>query len=140
MGDVFTKEKRRQIMQAVRRTGTEPEARACKGLRAAGFRFRRNVAALPGKPDIVLSELKTVVLVHGCFWHGHKACAKGRKRTRIRRHYWQEKIDRNRRRDRRVARDLRTMGYAVFTVWECELRKSGIPKRILTALRKRSPH
>lgn len=135
MTDTFTKEKRRTIMQAVRRQRTRPEEVVAARLRTEGLRFRRNVARLPGKPDFYFSEARVAVFVHGCFWHGHEGCPKGRKRPKTNTTYWKSKVQRNRRRDRRAARQLRALGISVFTVWECQVSAVGLPKRLLTRLR-----
>lgn len=134
MADVFTKQKRRAIMQAVRRKNTVPEQLLAAGLRRLGFQFRRHAKHLPGEPDIYFPAAKLVVFVNGCFWHGHEGCHKGRTRPKTRRRYWTEKIARNRRRDARVARQLRADGYSVYTVWECEIRRIGVPQRLRTKL------
>lgn len=134
MPDIFSPTKRRQIMQAVRREHTAPEALLAKGLRALGLRFRTQAKGLPGKPDFYFPKARFVVFVHGCFWHGHDACRKGRSRPKTRSEYWREKIARNQRRDRRVARKLRGLGFSVYTVWECEIRRRGVPSRLVTAL------
>ena len=86
-------------------------------LRKCGFRVDQNVAELPGRPDLVLPKSKIVIFVHGCFWHGcprHFRCPKNN------RNWWQSKIQSNRRRDRRKAMALRSIGYSVVTVWEHE--------------------
>lgn len=134
MSDIFTPLKRRQIMQAVRRSGTAPETEMARQLRLLGVKFAANAHRLPGKPDFCLKSARLVVFVHGCFWHGHAKCRKGLTLTSTRRQYWQMRIAKNRRRDCRVAKALRAMGWRVFTVWECELRRKGIPRRLLTAL------
>lgn len=131
--DVFTQTKRRRIMQAVRRTRTLPEQKLGRLLDMAGLRHSRNVDYLPGKPDFVFDRPKVAVFVHGCFWHGHAGCRKGQNCSKSNRTYWQEKIARNRRRDRRAARQLRQLGYIVLTVWECGLG-SQLPTRIKVAL------
>jgi len=134
MADIFSKQKRRSIMQAVRRSNTAPEQRLAAGLRALGLRFRRQARQLPGKPDFHFPAARLVVFVHGCFWHGHARCRKGRSLPKTRRSYWEQKIKRNRRRDRRVARKLRAAGYSVYTIWACELRRCAVPTRLLTRL------
>ena len=91
-------------------------------LRRHSIRFRRHVRSLPGTPDFVLIDFRTVLFVNGCFWHGHQACAKGLKLPTQNAGFWRAKIERNRRRDRRVARALRARGYSVLTVWECRLQ------------------
>lgn len=89
------------MMAAVRRADTAPELYVRRELFAAGFRYRLNARKLPGRPDIVLPRYKTVVFVHGCFWHGH-ACARG-KRPQSNAEFWNAKIDGNMRRDRRMS-------------------------------------
>lgn len=135
MTDTFTKEKRRTIMQAVRRQRTRPEEVLAGLLRSEGLRFRRNVATLPGKPDIYFSNARLAIFVHGCFWHGHTRCHKGRSRPKTNTTYWKRKVQRNQRRDHRAARQLRALGISVYTIWECELSAAGLPKRLLTRLR-----
>ena len=134
MTDTFTKEKRRAIMQAVRRQHTRPEEVLADLLRAEGLRFRRNAAALPGKPDVYFPEARLAIFVHGCFWHGHSRCHKGRCRPRTNRSYWRQKVARNQQRDRSVTRRLRAFGLSVYTLWECEIKDS-LPKRLATRLR-----
>ena len=72
--DIWSSEKRSEVMSRIRNKGTKPEASLRKALFARGFRYRVNVKTLPGKPDIVLPQYKTVIFVHGCFWHGHPGC------------------------------------------------------------------
>src|SRR5215470_18119130 len=99
MADTFTKAKRREIMQAIRRERTAPEAAVAKMLRSLKLRFRRQCSHLPGRPDFYLPAAKTVIFVNGCFWHGHKRCRKGRNRSKSNRRYWEWRIDLNMRRD-----------------------------------------
>lgn len=135
MADTFTIKKRRQIMQSVRRAGTNPEIALAVLLDHERVQYAQNVDALPGKPDFVFDTSGLVVLVHGCFWHGHEHCGKGRSRPKSNRRYWKEKIDRNKRRDHRIATQLRRLGYSVFVIWECELRGQRIPARLANRLR-----
>jgi DNA mismatch endonuclease (patch repair protein) len=121
-------------MQSVRRARTKPEETLALLLEQKGVDYAQNVEALPGKPDFVLDEADLVVFVHGCFWHGHEHCHKGRSRPKSNRRYWQEKIDRNRRRDHRMARQLRRLEYSVFVIWECELRHNRMPARLARRL------
>ncbi len=130
MSDTFSRLKRRQIMQSVRRKGTAPEKFVIEELRVLKLCFRKNVKSFPGSPDFVIDSPRIVIFVHGCFWHGHKTCRKGRSRPKTNRRFWVEKVERNRRRDRRVAAALRRRGYRVFTVWECELNKGRLPTRL----------
>jgi DNA mismatch endonuclease, patch repair protein len=134
MADTFTKAKRRQIMQSVRRKKTKPEETLATLLREKGLSFQQNVEELQGEPDFYFPDANLVVFVHGCFWHGHDGCRKGRSRPKSRRRYWAGKIARNQRRDRRVARELRARGLSVFTVWECQLRKGTVPARLRSRL------
>lgn len=110
-------------MSHIRGRDTGPEILVRKALFAAGFRFRVNVASLPGTPDIVLRKYHTAVFVNGCFWHGHENC---RLYTvpKSNSGFWMQKIRRNRRRDEAVVMRLQARGWKVITVWECSLDKS----------------
>ena len=119
--DVFTPEKRSQVMRAVKSSNTKPETALRKALFALGYRYRLNVKTLPGKPDIVFPKYKTVIFVHGCFWHGHD-CKRGARVPKTNRAYWTDKIARNKARDARNAEALKALGWRVITVWECELK------------------
>lgn len=121
-------------MQSVRRERTKPEEMLAQLLDQEGWVYSQNVEDLPGKPDFVFDGAELVVLVHGCFWHGHERCHKGRSAPKSNRRYWREKIDRNKRRDHRIVRQLRHLGYSVYTVWECELRAMRIPARLASRL------
>jgi len=90
-------------------------------LHRQGFRFRKNVKELPGRPDIVLPKYRCVVFVHGCFWHHHKNCKRS-KLPDTRRTFWAKKIGDNVRRDQRQVSELRKKGWQVLLIWECELR------------------
>jgi DNA mismatch endonuclease (patch repair protein) len=132
--DIFSIAKRRAIMCSVRRSSTAPELQMENALQKLVVDFRRNIADLPGRPDFLLEKYHLAIFVHGCFWHGHNSCRKGRTLVKSTKQYWREKIARNKRRDARVARKLRQLGFRVFSVWECELRRKGIPRRILTLI------
>lgn len=118
--DNLTATQRRACMAAIRGKDTSPEIVVRKALHALGYRFRVHRAQLPGKPDIVLPRFRTVVFVHGCFWHGHD-CARGKRKPVNRASYWETKVNGNRRRDRQHLEDLRNLGWNVIIVWECEL-------------------
>ena len=120
MADTLTKAERSALMARVRGKNTKPEVFVRSALHRAGFRFRLHGRTLPGRPDIVLARHRTVVFVHGCFWHRH-GCALSSTPT-TRRSFWLEKFKRNRARDQRAARALRRLGWRVLTVWECSLR------------------
>jgi len=108
--DIFTKERRSEIMRSVRSTRTGAE-RKCEGLlRSLKLKFSQHPSDLPGKPDFLLKESRLAVFVHGCFWHAHKGCKNSALPT-SNVDYWSLKIDRNRRRDRRVRDALRNAGW-----------------------------
>lgn len=117
--DNLTPEQRRRTMQAVRSTDTGPEHLVSEGLRSLRVTFR-GYPPLPGSPDFLLPDLRTVIFVHGCFWHGH-GCRKISPKTH--RAYWREKILRNQRRDQRVRRALNRLGWTVITIWECQIAR-----------------
>jgi DNA mismatch endonuclease (patch repair protein) len=119
--DVFTPEKRSQVMAKVRGKHTGPEKAVRRLLWRAGYRYRLHGAALPGKPDLVFVGRRTALFVHGCFWHGHD-CARGAREPKANAEYWRGKIARNRARDAKVAAELAAAGWTPLTVWECELR------------------
>jgi len=104
-------------------------------LHRAGYRFRKNVKELPGKPDIVLPKYKTVIFVHGCFWHRHRGC-KDATMPKSNIEFWQNKFDRNVSNDRKHTRQLRRLGWHVLTVWSCELKNSD---KVLAKLQKLLP-
>lgn len=110
-------------MALIRSNDTKPEAFVRSVLHKLGFRFRKNVKALPGKPDIVLPKYKTIIFVHGCFWHQHKGC----KRSTIPKsniNYWQPKLVRNVERDSEHKVVLEQLGWKIAVVWECEVKKT----------------
>ncbi|WP_420471290.1 very short patch repair endonuclease [Brevundimonas sp. FT23042] len=132
--DVFTSEQRSAVMRRVRGKDTAPELAVRRILRTAGIGYRLGGAGLPGKPDVVMKGRRTVVLVHGCFWHGHD-CPRGARRPKANADYWIAKIDRNRTRDLTNAGALLTAGWRVITVWECAMKAPDFPDRLLAAVR-----
>lgn len=118
--DVFSSEKRSQVMAKIRSKDTAPEMVLRKRLFAEGFRFRLHDDRLPGKPDIVLPKYRAVIQVRGCFWHGH-TCHDGHL-PKSNQDYWVGKLARNRARDADVEAAIATLGWRVFVVWECEAR------------------
>ena len=119
MADRMTKEQRHKCMASIRSKNTGPELAVRRGLHKRGFRFRIHVKSLPGTPDIVLARWKTIILVNGCFWHGHENCPKY-VTPRSNREFWETKIARNRHRDEVTAAHLTALGWHVLTIWECE--------------------
>ena len=133
MTDVYSKRKRSEIMSRVRNTKTGPEESVAKILRGLGIRYRRNVKGLPGTPDFVVRSRQTVIFMHGCFWHGHSNCGRAKLPTS---HpmFWVRKVQTNKKRDARKSRELRRMGWHVWTVWQCHLRKPEQVQRRLSKL------
>ena len=113
---------RTHIMRSIRKKNTRPEINVRRILHAAGYRFRLHAADLPGCPDIVLPKHRSVVLVHGCFWHQHPGC-RYCKVPRTRPEYWLPKLARNVERDSRSRALLKKQGWRVLTLWECETQK-----------------
>ena len=120
MSDVFSAEKRSWVMGKVRGKNTSAELKVRSLAHHLGFRFRLNRTDLPGKPDIVFPSRKKAIFVHGCFWHGHD-CLRGNRCPKTNTEYWTEKIRKNIERDNKSQTDLKTLGWNVLVVWECEL-------------------
>jgi DNA mismatch endonuclease (patch repair protein) len=133
--DRLTKEKRSWNMSRIKGKDTKPEKIVRSILHKAGFRFRLNRKDLPGKPDIVLPKYKSVILVHGCFWHRHPRC-KYAYTPKSRVTFWQKKFSENIERDKFVKRELRKMGWRTIVVWECELKNEKEAKPITKILEK----
>lgn len=127
--DIYDKNKRSKIMKDVKSCNTQPELYIRKLLHKMGFRFRVNKKSLPGKPDIVLPKYKTIVFVHGCFWHQHENCNKARK-PKSNKQFWIKKIKKNIERDERNIKELEDLGWKVIIVWECEIRCKNIHERL----------
>ncbi|NQE54593.1 hypothetical protein C5S29_13470 [ANME-1 cluster archaeon GoMg3.2] len=124
MTDIYSKNKRSQIMSKISGKETEPEILVRKFLFRKGFRYRKNDKRYPGTPDIVMPKYKTVIFVHGCFWHGHN-CRAG-KLPETRKEFWQNKIDTNIARDKKNRQDLEKLGWKVLVIWQCELKNKKI--------------
>lgn len=122
MADVHTPERRSYNMSRIRNKNTKPEELVRKFLFSQGFRYRKNDARLPGKPDIVLPKYRTVIFVNGCFWHKHEGC-KYFVWPENNAEFWREKILSNVERDQRNYEQLQHMGWNIIVVWECELKK-----------------
>lgn len=120
--DVHDKDTRSYNMSRIKGKGTKPEDLVCKYLFSKGFRYRRNVKALPGTPDIVLKKYKTVVFINGCFWHKHIGC-KYFVWPKTNAEFWKDKIEANAERDQRNYKSLNKMGWKIIILWECELKK-----------------
>jgi DNA mismatch endonuclease (patch repair protein) len=121
MTDRISKERRSWNMSKIRSTNTQPEIVVRSLLHRLGYRFRLHARALPGRPDIVLPKWKTVIQVHGCFWHRHSHC-KFAYVPKTRLDFWTRKFEENVERDLRTVRRLQHLGWRVITVWECQVR------------------
>ncbi|MGH9874814.1 MAG: very short patch repair endonuclease [Pyrinomonadaceae bacterium] len=119
--DILDEKKRTEIMSRVRSCNTGPEIRVRQILHGLGYRFRIHRKDLPGTPDIVLPGCKSVILVHGCFWHRHERC-RDATTPKTRSGFWRKKFAENVARDRRNIASLRKLGWRFLVIWECDLR------------------
>ena len=122
--DIVSEEQRSYNMSRIRSKDTKPELMVRSMLHRMGYRFTVNGPKnrqLPGKPDIVLPRYKTVIFVHGCFWHAHENC-KYFRLPKTRTEWWKAKLEGNARRDKERVDELEAQGWKVFLVWECELK------------------
>jgi DNA mismatch endonuclease (patch repair protein) len=126
VADRLSPSDRSRVMAGIRSRDTGPEIVVRRVLHANGYRFRLGGCGLPGRPDVVLPRHRTVVRVHGCFWHQHKRCRTGRRVPQSNPGYWVPKLARNVARDRRDRLALRRLGWRVVTVWECEIRRDPV--------------
>lgn len=120
-------------MAAIKGGDTKPEIRVRSLLHALGYRYRLHRKDLPGKPDIVLSKYRTVIFVHGCFWHCHD-CRYGRVTPATRPEFWAAKRAGNVERDRKKREELESAGWRVETLWECDTRDEGKLRRLLEGI------
>jgi DNA mismatch endonuclease (patch repair protein) len=125
MSDTLSKEKRSQLMAKVRDKNTRPELLVRKWLHRNGYRFRLYRKDLPGKPDIVLPKYKTVIFIHGCFWHRHLKCTDASIPS-ANQEFWIDKFSSTIRRDSRVLRELHTLGWKTMVILECQLEKDTV--------------
>lgn len=136
MSDFMTPAQRSKAMSAVRGKDTAIERALRSCLHKRGFRFRKNVRALLGCPDVVLTKYQCVVFVHGCFWHHHTNCKRS-KLPETRQIFWAQKIKDNVARDRRQIRALRKDGWKVLVIWQCSLDNLGKREKAINRLVKR---
>ena len=123
MADSLTKEKRSWNMSRIRGKDTKIEVKVRKYLFSKGFRYRKNVTTLPGKPDIVLPKYKTAIFVHGCYWHRHPGCKYAyMPKTNV--EFWEKKFSENIANDEKNRLKLETSGWTVITLWECDIKRS----------------
>ena len=133
MRDRLTKERRSWNMSRIRGKDTKPEKVVRSMLHRMGYRFRLHGKNLPGRPDVVLPKHKTVIFVHGCFWHRHRKCKNcttpGRRRA-----WWLKKLEGNASRDNIHQRALRKLGWSCLIIWECETERH--PEKLARRLMK----
>jgi DNA mismatch endonuclease, patch repair protein len=137
MADVHTKAQRSYNMSQIRSANTKPELLVRKFLHAQGLRYKLHDKTLPGKPDIVLPKYKTVIFIHGCFWHGHANC-KYYKLPQTRTQWWANKIATNKVNDAKAVKALKKDGWWVQVIWECKLKKGKAEKTLSGLLQKLS--
>jgi len=135
MADIYSEKKRSQIMASISGKETVPESMVRSFLFKQGFRFKKNVESLPGKPDIVLPKYKTAIFVNGCFWHGHKKC-KAATLPATRKKFWTNKIKANIDRDKRNIRELKKASWKVIIIWQCEIKNAAKREKRFEKLRK----
>ena len=126
--DIVSKSKRSEIMAKVSSKDTKPEILVQKFLFSKSLCYRKNVKEFVGKPDIVLPKYKTIIFIHGCFWHGHENC-KAAELPTSNVEYWTKKISSNITRDIQNKEKLKELGWNVITIWECELKVKNRDKR-----------
>jgi len=127
MADLFSPEKRSEVMRAVRGANTRPEMIVRRMVHGLGYRYRLHVRSVPGCPDMVFPGRRKIIFVHGCFWHQH-ACKRGDRMPKARRDYWKTKLRGNKIRDAANRRRLRRLGWRVLVVWECQIQPKKMQK------------
>lgn len=133
MADIKTPEERSRNMAAIRSSDTKPEMLVRRCLHSMGWRYGLHNKKLPGSPDIVMRRFKTVIFVHGCFWHGHENC-KYYRLPKSNTEFWQDKVNKNRARDERDIEALHKLGWNVIIIWECELKTEALRQQTFSRL------
>lgn len=130
MADVVDKATRSRMMSGVRGKNTRPEMLIRKNLHALGFRYRLHDKRLPGKPDIVLPRYRAVILIHGCFWHGHNCHLYRQPSSNVT--FWKKKIAANRQNDQLTSEAITKSGWRLMVIWECALKgKTRLPLEVV---------
>lgn len=138
--DTLSPEQRRRTMAAVKSWNTKPEIVVRGILHKAGFRFRLYRKDLPGRPDVALPKYRTVIFVHGCFWHQHPGC-KHASKPGTRQDYWLPKLERNIERDKKHTSELDALGWNVLVVWECETKdKAAVSEKLIRFISRQTPN
>lgn len=119
--DVHSRATRSYNMSRIRSRDTKPEMRVRKLCHSLGLRFRLNDPKLPGKPDLTFKKYRTVIMVHGCFWHSH-SCKAGSVTPKTNAEFWSDKRQKTVERDAKKQRELQVLGWKVITIWECETK------------------
>ena len=117
-------EQRSRNMSAIKSKNTKPEIKVRKVLHSMGYRFRLHSKDLPGSPDIVLPKYKTVIFVHGCFWHRHENC-KYASNPKTRQEFWNKKFKENIKRDSEFQDKIKNLDWRSVVIWECETKNIG---------------
>ena len=130
MADTFTREQRSAMMSRVKNRNTAVEVKVRSLLHRMGYRFRLHRTDLPGTPDIVLPRLRKVIFVHGCLWHAHEGCRRGRYPS-SNTEFWTTKIRKNIERDRLAQASLKLTGWAVLVIWQCQTNNIGDLRSLL---------
>jgi len=128
-GDTLSPNERSERMSRVRSKDTKPELVVRGLLTSMGYRYRLHLRTVPGNPDIVFSQRKKAIFVHGCYWHRHKDCPNCRL-PKSKLDFWKPKLEGNRKRDLKKQRELRKAGWQFFVIWECQLRDSRLRARL----------
>jgi DNA mismatch endonuclease, patch repair protein len=135
MADVHTSEQRSYNMSRIKSKDTKPEMLVRHFLHANGFRYKLHDRSLSGKPDIVLPKYKTVIFIHGCFWHAHKNC-KYFTLPKTRTAWWKNKLNTNVLNDEKTIKALKKDGWKIIVVWQCKLKKEKLEKTLQQILSK----
>ena len=135
MADVHSKEQRSYNMSRIKGKNTKPEILVRRFLHSKGFRFKIHDNSLSGKPDIVLPKYKTIIFIHGCFWHGHTDC-KYFVVPKTRTKFWFDKISGNKKKDIVNDKELKKLGWTVLTIWECQLKRNKLDKTLQKTVKK----
>jgi DNA mismatch endonuclease (patch repair protein) len=134
MADVHSKETRSYNMSRIRSKDTTPELLVRRFLHGHGYRYTLHNKKLPGKPDIALAKYKTVIMIHGCFWHGHEGC-KYFSIPKTRTEWWENKINGNMANDEKAGKALQELGWKIINIWGCELKKDKLEKTLQDLLK-----
>ena len=135
MADIHSKEVRSYNMSRIRSKDTAPEMLVRKYLHGLGYRYTLHNKNLPGKPDMVLPKYRTIIFIHGCFWHGHKNCRYAAI-PKTRTDWWRQKIETNKANDARCQKALKKSGWMIITVHGCDLKKDKLEKTFSKLVKK----